>query len=148
MFRAFLYSIICIALVSCAKDDAIADKDVYPFKTPTGFSEPYIPDHNPLTYSKIKLGKKLGAFTNADQRRVILRVVNDDRRAVAHIGAVDPFGHDNIAFSVLFVDADFHMPLSLRCFSRPDFPPNTGHAIRNRLSRAMLPRSQFSTVTS
>ena len=59
MFRAFLYSIICIVLVSCAKDDAIADKDVYPFKTPTGFSEPYIPEHNPLTYSKIKLGKKL-----------------------------------------------------------------------------------------
>ncbi len=45
---------------SCTKDPEInKDADTYTLKIPFGFTQPHIPDDNPLTAEKIALGKKL-----------------------------------------------------------------------------------------
>ena len=59
MKRFGLFILLGVLLTACAKDVATPDEEVLAFPTPTGFPAPTLPENNPLTKAKIRLGKKL-----------------------------------------------------------------------------------------
>lgn len=74
---------------------------------------------------RLKFHHELGTFANADELWIILGVVDDYRRTVAGVGAIDALGRYDIAFSVFLVDVGVHF--------------RSMQIIRNRISAAILP---------